>query len=271
MDLHSIESRPGEGYLIGPREAWFAFAMTLGLMVFDYVDRQVVVSLFPYMKTDWGLSDKQLGALVSVVSVTVALGALPIALVADRASRVKSIVVMATAWSLATISCMFVRSYGQLLALRAMVGVGEAGYGAVGAALIASHFPARMRGALLAGFFASASVGSVLGVMLGGADRRALGLAGRVRRGGLPRARARAAVPESARLPHGGTDAAAHQGDTFDRRRGTCRRACPVPFAHHAVGVRRRCRTARRRVGGVVVAAELPQPRARQSPRTRRA
>jgi predicted MFS family arabinose efflux permease len=168
MDLHSIESRPGEGYLIGPREAWFAFAMTLGLMVFDYVDRQVVVSLFPYMKTDWGLSDKQLGALVSVVSVTVALGALPIALVADRASRVKSIAFMATAWSLATISCMFTRSYGQLLALRAMVGVGEAGYGAVGAALIASHFPARMRGALLAGFFASASVGSVLGVMLGG-------------------------------------------------------------------------------------------------------
>ena len=38
----------------------------------------------------------------------------------------------------------------------------------MGAALIASHFPSRMRGALLAGFFASASVGSVLGVMLGG-------------------------------------------------------------------------------------------------------
>jgi predicted MFS family arabinose efflux permease len=49
-----------------------------------------------------------------------------------------------------------------------MVGVGEAGYGSVGAALIASLFPSRMRGALLAGFFASASVGSVLGVMLGG-------------------------------------------------------------------------------------------------------
>ena len=38
----------------------------------------------------------------------------------------------------------------------------------VGAALIASHFPARMRGALMAGFFATASVGSVIGVMLGG-------------------------------------------------------------------------------------------------------
>lgn len=169
MDLHALERRPGDDdYLFGRGPAWFAFAMTLALMVIDYVDRQIIVSLFPYMKADWGLSDKQLGALVSVVSVTVAAGALPVALFADRASRVKSIVAMATVWSLATISCMFTRGYGQLLAARSLVGLGEAGYGSVGAALIASHFPSRMRSALLAGFFASASVGSVLGVMLGG-------------------------------------------------------------------------------------------------------
>ena len=170
MDLHALEAKKdgAEGYLFSRGQAWFAFAMTIGLMVFDYVDRQVIVSLFPYMKSEWGLSDKQLGALVSVVSLTVALGALPVALFADRASRVKSIVVMATAWSLATISCMFARNYSQLLTARAVVGLGEAGYGSVGAALIASHFPSRMRGALMAGFFAAASVGSVLGVMLGG-------------------------------------------------------------------------------------------------------
>ena len=170
MTLPTLDAKLGspDSYLFGPREAWFAFAMTLGLMMIDYIDRQVIVSLFPYLKADWGLSDKQLGALVSVVSVTVALGALPVALFADRASRVKSIVVMATMWSLATISCMFTRTYSQLLTARAFVGLGEAGYGSVGAALIASHFPSRMRGALLAGFFASASVGSVLGVMLGG-------------------------------------------------------------------------------------------------------
>ena len=169
MDLNAIEKAPPkDGYLFSRGQAWFAFGMTLALMIFDYVDRQVIVSLFPYLKAEWNLSDKQLGALVSVVSVTVALGALPVALFADRVSRVKSIVAMATMWSLATISCMWARSYGALVAARAVVGVGEAGYGSVGAALIASHFPSRMRGALLAGFFASASVGSVVGVMLGG-------------------------------------------------------------------------------------------------------
>jgi MFS family permease len=165
---HDLPLSERDGYLSTRGQAWFAFAMTVALMVFDYVDRQVIVSLFPHLKEAWGLSDTQLGALVSAVSVTVAIGGIPVALFADRVSRVGSIVAMATVWSLATISCMFTRNYGQLLAARAVVGLGEAGYGSVGAGLIASHFPARMRGALMAGFFASASVGSVLGVMLGG-------------------------------------------------------------------------------------------------------
>ena len=198
-----------DSYLFGPRQAWFAFAMTLGLMMVDYIDRQVIVSLFPYLKADWGLSDKQLGALVSVVSVTVALGALPVALFADRASRVKSIVVMATIWSLATISCMFTRNYGQLLAARAVVGLGEAGYGSVGAALIASHFPSRMRGALLAGFFAAASVGSVLGVMLGGLIAARWGWQAAFGVVGIPGLVLALLYAQGARLPHRGAHAAA--------------------------------------------------------------
>ena len=114
--MHDLPLSERDGYLSTPRAAWFAFAMTVGLMVFDYVDRQVIVSLFPHLKAEWGLSDVQLGALVSAVSLTVAIGGIPVALIADRMSRVKSIVVMATAWSLATISCMFTRNYGQLLA-----------------------------------------------------------------------------------------------------------------------------------------------------------
>src|SRR3974390_1350610 len=98
--------------------------MTIALMVFDYVDRQVIVSIFPHLKADWGLSDKELGGLVSIISVTGAVGGIPIALVAARASRVKSIAAMAMAWCLATISCMFTRNYAQLFVARGVVGVG---------------------------------------------------------------------------------------------------------------------------------------------------
>ena len=170
MHLHSVDSMPGadSDFPVRRRQAWFAFAMTFALMLFDYIDRQVIVSLFPHLKAEWSLSDKQLGALVSIISIVVAVGSIPVALLADRLSRVKSIVVMATTWSLATISCMFTTSFAQLFAARALVGVGETGYGSVGAALISSLFPRRLRSALLGAFFAAASLGSVLGVILGG-------------------------------------------------------------------------------------------------------
>jgi MFS transporter, Spinster family, sphingosine-1-phosphate transporter len=159
--------RPDE-YLFGSTVAWFAFAMTVALMICDYASRQVIVSLFPYLKSAWVLSDRQLGMLVSIVSITVALAGIPVALIADRTGRVRSVVLMAAIWSLATISCMFANRYPQMLAARAAVGLGEAGYGSIGAALIASHFPARLRATVLAAFFSAASVGSVLGVLLGG-------------------------------------------------------------------------------------------------------
>jgi MFS transporter, Spinster family, sphingosine-1-phosphate transporter len=155
------------GYLYGRGPAWFAYSMTVGLMIFDYIDRQIIASMFPFLKGDWLLTDSQLGALVSVVSVTVAVFGIPVAWIADRFSRVKSITVMAMTWSIATIACTFSQGYAHLLVARAFVGLGEAGYGSVGAAMVATHFPQRMRG-ILGGFFASASVGSVLGVVLGG-------------------------------------------------------------------------------------------------------
>jgi MFS family permease len=157
-----------DDYLIGKPQAWFAFAMTFALMMFDYIDRQVIVSLFPHIKEEWGLSDKHLGSLVSIISIVIGLGGIPVALLADRISRVKSIAIMATIWSLATIACMFTHNFGQLFAARATVGAGETGYGSVGSALISTLFPKRLRSTVLGAFCAAGSLGSVLGVMLGG-------------------------------------------------------------------------------------------------------
>ena len=80
----------------------------------------------------------------------------------------KCVFVMAVLWSLATVACGYATNYNQLLALRGAVGVGEAGYNAVGCAILASLFPTRMRAAILASFSAAAAVGAVLGVLLGG-------------------------------------------------------------------------------------------------------
>ncbi|MET0917556.1 MAG: MFS transporter, partial [Burkholderiales bacterium] len=166
--IHPVDYGPADHRPAPRRYAWSVFAILFALMVVDYIDRQVVVSMFSHLKAEWDLSDKQLGGLVSIVSITVALGAVPLSLLADRWSRVKSIFLMALIWSLATIASAFAGSYVQLMGARSVVGLGEAAYGTVGAALLASLFPLRMRSTVLGGFLAAGMLGSVAGVMLGG-------------------------------------------------------------------------------------------------------
>ncbi|SCU88244.1 conserved membrane hypothetical protein [Cupriavidus necator] len=148
---------------------WAVFALTFGLMLSDYLSRQVIGAIFPALKAEWALSDSQLGMLVSVVSLAVGVLCVPISLVADRWGRVKSITLMAFVWCLATIACGLAQSYGQLLLARMFVGLGEAAYGAAGAALLAHVFPARQRAAVLGAFLSAGLFGSVLGVVVGGA------------------------------------------------------------------------------------------------------
>src|SRR5437667_1846192 len=124
IDAAPAAAQAGQGYLHGKPQAWLAFALGFLLMAFDFIDRQVVVSMFPYVKAEWALTDKELGALISAISITIALGSLPISFLTDRWSRVRSIVVMGTVWSLATMACAFSRSYGQLLTARGIIGLG---------------------------------------------------------------------------------------------------------------------------------------------------
>ncbi|MDP3519715.1 MAG: MFS transporter [Hydrogenophaga sp.] len=147
---------------------WLTFGLVFLLMMVDYIDRQVIVSMFPALKAEFGWTDTQLGALSSVVALTVSLGALPIAVLVDRWSRTRSIMIMGTVWSAATMACGLATGYLQLFLARLTVGLGEAGYGPAGSALLASRFPARMHGFILGAFQAAGGIGSIIGVVLGG-------------------------------------------------------------------------------------------------------
>jgi len=148
--------------------AWLVFAVIFLLMLSDYMSRQVLNAVFPQLKAEWSLSDAQLGMLSGVVGLMVGLLAFPVALVADRWGRARSVVLMALFWSLATLGCGLAESYGHLLTARLLVGVGEAGYGSVGLAIILSVFPPSMRATLTGAFTSAGMFGSVLGMAAGG-------------------------------------------------------------------------------------------------------
>jgi MFS family permease len=155
--------------------AWVVFALSVGLLLSDYMSRQVLNAVFPLLKATWGLSDTRLGSLSSVVALMVGLLTFPLSVLADRWGRVKSISLMAAMWSLATLGCALSTNYGEMLLARAFVGIGEAAYGSVGIALVLSIFPARLRSTLTGAYMAGGAFGSVTGMALGGAVAAHLG------------------------------------------------------------------------------------------------
>ena len=147
---------------------WLVFALTFALLLSDYMSRQVLSAVFPFLKADWALSDSQLASLTSIVALMVGLLTFPLSLLADRWGRVRSLILMAGIWSIATLFCAVAANYEQMLAARFLVGVGEAAYGSVGIAVVLSVFTPRVHSALSGAFMAGGSFGSVIGVSLGG-------------------------------------------------------------------------------------------------------
>nr|WP_019203160.1 MFS transporter [Tsukamurella sp. 1534] len=148
--------------------AWLVFALAFALLLSDYMSRQVLAAVFVPLGQELHLDKAQQGSLISVVALMVGVLTLPVSILADRWGRVRSLVLMAVLWSVATLACAFAQNYEQLLAARFVVGVGEAAYGSVGIALVLSLFAPRVHAALSASFMAGGSFGTMVGTGLGG-------------------------------------------------------------------------------------------------------
>ena len=144
------------------------FGLTFALLLSDYMSRQVLAAVFPYLKAEWALSDTALASLNSVVSLAVGLLAVPLSLLRDRFGRARAIVGMAAVWSLATLASAWASGYGELLAARFVIGVGEAAYGSIGLAVVFLVFKPHLRSTLSGAFLGGGAFGSVLGVAIGG-------------------------------------------------------------------------------------------------------
>lgn len=136
--------------------------------MFDYVDRMIVTSLFPFIKADWNLTDTQLGALISAVYWSIVILTVPASILVDRWSRRKMIGAMAAVWSIATATAAFTKTFPQLFFTRTFIGVGEAGYAPGGTAMISGLYPKEKRSWMMGLWNASIPLGGAIGVALGG-------------------------------------------------------------------------------------------------------
>ncbi|HEV8305196.1 MAG TPA: MFS transporter [Gemmatimonadales bacterium] len=139
----------------------------------NYLDRNVVYAVFEPIKRDLRLSDAQLGWIGSAYIIVLSLAALPLGVIGDLRSR-RSVITWGLAlWSGATALGGVVRRFWELFACRAVVGVGEAGYGPASQAIIAQYYRGRRRAFAIGIYSGGMALGGVLGIWLGGviADR----------------------------------------------------------------------------------------------------
>src|SRR5215475_10076088 len=144
--------------------AWVIVALLWVVALLNYLDRQIVFSVFPLLRADLRLSDAELGLLGSAFLWVYAFLSPISGFLADRFGRVRIIIVSLLVWSLVTWLTGYARGFDELIATRALMGVSEACYIPAALALIADYH-ARGRLSLATGIHTS---GIYMGIILGG-------------------------------------------------------------------------------------------------------
>jgi MFS family permease len=113
---------------------------TLGL------DRLVIVYLFPILMPEFGLNNTQAGALTAVLALTWAVAAWVMGSLSDRVGRKKVLLPSAIFFSLMSWVTGVAKSYGSLLVIRGLMGIGEGGVFSTSAATIGEESTPKRRG-----------------------------------------------------------------------------------------------------------------------------
>lgn len=166
-----VDETPDHAEVAPASNAYRRYVLWLLLLIYvvNFIDRQVINILAEPIKNDLHLADWQLGLLSGFAfGIVYTFLGFPLARAADRHHRGFIIAGCLAAWSVFTGACGFARNFGQLVAFRAGVGIGEAGCTPTSHALIADYTPKEKRASALAFYAMGTPIGSLLGLGIGG-------------------------------------------------------------------------------------------------------
>jgi MFS family permease len=150
------------------KHPWRIVAFLSGAFVLNYVDRQVVFSIFPLLRHDLGFSDAQLGAAGTLFTWTYSL-AMPFSgRLADIFPRGKLVMAALMLWSLATLATGLSTTIGLFFASRIAMGLSESLYVPAAIGLIAQAHPGPTRSRALSIHGFAQYTGITLGGWYGG-------------------------------------------------------------------------------------------------------
>jgi len=154
---------------IESRQANYVLSILFVVMMLNFIDRQIVTILAESIKTEMGLSDKQIGLMTGLsFAIFYTTLSMPIAILADRWNRSRIISLSVGVWSFMTMLCGAATNFTQIFLARVGVGVGEAGSSPASHSLIADLYPPEKRATALGIFAMSVSIGSFIAFTGGG-------------------------------------------------------------------------------------------------------
>jgi predicted MFS family arabinose efflux permease len=143
--------------------------LLMSAYTFNSMDRSIISIIAAPLKADLLLNDTQLGLLGGTAFAALyALGGIPIARLAERVSRVNIITAALLLWSGLTALCAAAGGFISLLAIRAGVGVAEAGCSPPAHSLISDYHPPAERASALSIYSCGISLGYILAAVVGG-------------------------------------------------------------------------------------------------------
>jgi MFS family permease len=147
-----------------PSKSYRRFALVLLTIVygFNFIDRQIVGILAPFIQADLDLTNTQLGLITGLAFATFyTLVAIPVSWLADRYNRVNILSIALATWSGFTAITGMAGNFVQLGLARMGVGIGEAGGSPPSHSIISDMYPKEER----AGALGVYSMGIPLGIM----------------------------------------------------------------------------------------------------------
>lgn len=140
----------------------------VGINFLNYLDRWVASAAATPIEKEFHLSDAEFGLLGTAFLLVYAVSALPFGYWADRGIRKTVIGAGVAIWSIATLFTGFARTYPQLFASRAIVGIGEASYYPAGTSMLGDFFPKELRGRVMSVWNGGSTIGIAVGFAGGG-------------------------------------------------------------------------------------------------------
>lgn len=151
------------------RRSYWVFWLLFAINTLNYLDRLIAVAVGPTLKTEFHLTNGDIGMISSAFLLVYTLAALPAGVLADRlGARAKVISLGVALWSVFSGLTASVRGYAGLFVTRALVGVGEASYSPAGVALLSAYFPKERRAGVIGRWQAGQTLGALLAFVISG-------------------------------------------------------------------------------------------------------